>query len=66
MYNKERRRKCGFCALLVLATLEVFCNFMQIGKQQKVTVTLTSSSDLLSMLLPPQSIYYGKDQAHDN
>lgn len=66
VYNKERRRKCGFCALLVLATLEVSCNFMQIGKQQKVTVMLTSLFDLLSMLFLPQRIYYEKNQAHDN
>lgn len=62
---KEKRKKCGFCALLVLAILEVFCDFMQMGKQQKVTVMLKSLFDLLSMLFLTQNIYYGKNQACD-
>lgn len=44
--SKERGRKCGVCALLMLAILDVFGKFLQIGKWQKVTVLLTSLFDM--------------------
>jgi len=63
--HKERKRKCGVCALLMLAILDMFSKFLQIGKWQKVTILLTSLFDFVSMLFLPQRTYPGKNQTHN-